>query len=178
MMKTEQDLLQLIRSSIQEELVADYVCNINAYKQFNVKQGVFVTLRIHGKLRGCIGAILVDKPLYVTVYEMAKKAAFSDHRFSPLTLEEFQEVRLSLSVLSDTNAVRSADDIVIGTHGIILYFEGRSSVFLPEVATEQGWTKEECLEQLSLKAGCEANTWKRARFEVFTSRYYQEKTYM
>ena len=78
MMKTEQDLLQLIRSSIQEELVADYVCDIRKYKHLSPKQGAFVTLRIHGKLRGCIGAILVDKPLYVTVYEMAKKAAFSN----------------------------------------------------------------------------------------------------
>ncbi len=174
-MKQEHDLLQLVRMSIQEELEVDYVCDISAYKHLNAKQGVFVTLRIHGKLRGCIGAILADKPLYVTVYEMAKKSAFSDHRFSPLTLEEFQELTLSLSILSDIKPVCSVEDIIIGAHGIILYFQGRSSVFLPEVAVEQGWTKEECLEQLSLKAGCEVDAWKDASYEVFTSTSYKEE---
>ena len=168
-------LLKLARQSIEEEFDSSKQCDLEPYKgMYNEHKGAFVTLRIQSMLRGCIGTIIATQPLYQTVYDMAKKAAFQDHRFQALDHAELEKISIEISVLSELQRVQSAQDIRLGTHGIILNYNTASAVFLPEVAIEQGWDKQSCLEHLSLKAGLDKNAWKTASFDVFTSDHVSE----
>lgn len=130
--------------------------------------GVFVTLHRGGQLRGCIGRIEPDGPLDEAAAGMAEASAFGDPRFPPVRPEEWPEIEIEVSVLTPPRAVASWREIEIGRHGILLHKEGRSAVFLPQVAPEQGWDLPETLRHLSRKAGLSPDAWERgAAFEVF-----------
>ncbi len=131
--------------------------------------GVFVTLHKAGHLRGCIGQILSDQPLGKLLADMALSSAFDDPRFRPLKPDEWEQCSVEISVLSPPESVAGFREIRLGRHGIILECGGRSSVFLPQVAGEQGWTLEETLNHLSMKAGLPSDAWERedCRFKVF-----------
>jgi AmmeMemoRadiSam system protein B/AmmeMemoRadiSam system protein A len=123
-------------------------------------QGVFVTLRKKGELRGCVGRIIGDEPLDKLVGTMAIQSALYDSRFRPVTADELKEIDIEISVLTPLKRVSSAADIVVGRDGVLLSKDGYSAVFLPQVATEQGWNREEMLDNLCLKAGLPAGSWK------------------
>lgn len=131
--------------------------------------GAFVTINTtSGDLRGCIGNIISNSPLYQTVASMTKAAAFHDTRFAPVQADELNNLVLDITILSAPRTVESYQDIVLGKHGIILKKDGHSAVFLPQVALEQGWDLETTLKHLSLKAGLEQNAWQEGcSFEVF-----------
>jgi AmmeMemoRadiSam system protein B/AmmeMemoRadiSam system protein A len=137
--------------------------------------GAFVTLhKKAGDLRGCIGDIETQEPLFQTIIRMSVAAAFEDTRFSPLTKEELNDTVIDISLLTPPHKVDHYKDIIIGKHGIILKkldTSGKviaSSVFLPQVARDYGWTLEETLEHLSSKAGLSNKSWKNdCVFEVF-----------
>jgi AmmeMemoRadiSam system protein B/AmmeMemoRadiSam system protein A len=131
--------------------------------------GAFVTINTKsGNLRGCIGNIVSTNPLYQTVASMTKAAAFHDTRFTPVQAEELNNLELDITILTPPRAVESYQNIVLGTHGIILKKDNHSAVFLPQVAPEQGWDLETTLKHLALKAGLEHNAWQEGcSFEVF-----------
>lgn len=143
--------------------------------------GAFVTLyKRHHKereLRGCIGYILPIKPLYQAVIDNAVGAASRDFRFPAVTAEELQDIEIDINVLTPPHKVAGYKDIRIGVDGILLTVSGRQAVFLPSVAVEYGWTLEETLDQLALKAGLSRGAWKNsgAKFEVFQSEAFEEK---
>lgn len=139
-------------------------------------QGVFVTLRKHGQLRGCIGTFAVDKPLYKTVADMTLATAFHDTRFTPLTRKELNECTITISVLTNPVPIASYSAIVLGKHGIILHHGIKQAVFLPEVPGEFGWDLPATLSELSIKAGLAPQAWrdKEARFEVFETIEWNE----
>lgn len=138
--------------------------------------GAFVTLRRHGRLRGCIGEIYPTRPLSDAVIHQAVNSALSDRRFAPVAAGELEELTLEVSVLTPPRQVRSIDEIVIGKHGIILRKGSRSSVFLPKVAVEQKWTRDETLTHLAVKAGLPADAWREgAVFEVFEAIVFDER---
>ncbi|MBF0307917.1 MAG: AmmeMemoRadiSam system protein B [Magnetococcales bacterium] len=135
--------------------------------------GAFVTLKKHHDLRGCIGSILPVMPLWDAVADNALNAALRDPRFRPVQPEELPQLEVEVSVLSPLRPIPGPEAFVVGKQGILLTKEGRRAVFLPEVATEQGWSREETLAQLSRKAGLAADAWRSgATFEVFTTRKY------
>lgn len=139
------------------------------------KQGAFVTLRKHGALRGCIGHMAEDEPLGQVVGAMALQAAFNDRRFPPLRAGELDEVEIEISVLSLARDVAGPDEIVLGRDGVVLRKSGRSAVFLPQVASEQGWNRSELLSALSRKAGLPADAWREgARLSVFQAEVFSE----
>lgn len=136
-------------------------------------QGVFVTLKRGEDLRGCIGYIEPIKPLYEAVVENAVNAALRDHRFRPVEPKELSGLNLEVSVLSPLQPIDSYQAFKVGHHGVTLTKLGRRAVFLPHVAVEQGWNRDETLTQLSLKAGLPGDAWKEnARFEIFTTQSY------
>jgi AmmeMemoRadiSam system protein B/AmmeMemoRadiSam system protein A len=138
--------------------------------------GVFVTLHKNGRLRGCIGEIIPRRPLYKAVIAQAVNSAFHDPRFRPLNASEFKDIDIEISALTPPHPVKSWQDIVIGRDGIILEARGHSAVFLPQVATEQGWTLPQTLSYLSRKAGLPADAWKKdAKFKVFQAIVFGEK---
>lgn len=130
----------------------------------------FVTLKIRGELRGCIGSLAPTEPLYLSVYHNAVNAAMHDYRFQPVGKAELPAIAVDVSILSPIRDIPSLDDFKLGQQGIILGKGIARAVFLPEVALEQKWTKEETLTHLALKAGLEGDAWKKgARFQVFES---------
>lgn len=138
--------------------------------------GAFVTLHLHGRLRGCIGNIVGVRPLYRTVAEMARAAAFEDDRFRPLTPEELEEADIEISVLSPLRKISSPDELVLGRHGILMVKDGRSGTFLPQVADETGWTREEFLGHCARdKAGLGWNGWKDADLYVYEAEVFGER---
>lgn len=129
--------------------------------------GAFVTLNMHGALRGCIGNIIGRAPLYAVVWDMARAAAFSDPRFPPLTAAEWPQVHLDISVLGPLTPCPDAHAVEVGRHGLVLQFEGRSGVFLPQVPVEQGWDRLAYLDNLCRKAGLPPGTWKLPGAQLF-----------
>ena len=124
------------------------------------KRGVFVTLKKRGDLRGCIGRMIPDKPLPELVGAVALQSALEDPRFRPVTLDELKDLEIEISVLTPMAPVPNADHIIVGRDGVLIRKGGRSAVFLPQVAPEQGWGRDEMLEHLCRKAGLPPGSWK------------------
>ncbi len=128
--------------------------------------GVFVTLKQKGALRGCIGSIQTEEPLYRAVVEAAVSSAVRDPRFPPLTVGELEATDIEISVLSTLREVEDTEEIVVGTHGLYLRSGLQAGLLLPQVATEYGWDREEFLEQCCRKAGLERNAWRDKDTEI------------
>ncbi|MCU0304292.1 MAG: AmmeMemoRadiSam system protein B [Thermoanaerobaculales bacterium] len=143
--------------------------------------GAFVTVnntglaaRTEGKLRACMGVVEATGPVVDAVVQAAVWAT-RDPRFPPLAADELDAVTLEVSVLSPMRPVGSYREIEVGRHGVVLSKDGRRAVFLPQVATEQGWDRETMLEHLSVKAGLPRDAWRDgAAFEVFTAQVFEE----
>jgi AmmeMemoRadiSam system protein A len=166
-----------VRGPFSSPHVTNYQSLSQATKAIlDLPMGVFVTLKIGGTLRGCIGQFTSSKPLGTILPQVTGVAAFRDPRFKPLTFNELPEIRLSLSLLSPDKPIPSWQEIKLGQQGIILEAHGRRSVFLPEVPIEQGWNLETTLSALSTKAGLAPQVWQQpdAKFRVFTSVYVSE----
>jgi AmmeMemoRadiSam system protein B/AmmeMemoRadiSam system protein A len=123
------------------------------------RSAAFVTLRQDDELRGCIGHTQADQPLYQVVQHMAVAAATEDPRFPPLTVDELTDVTVEISVLSPFRRVTDVSEIQVGTHGLTIFQENRQGLLLPQVPVEQGWDREEFLENLCLKAGLPPDCW-------------------
>lgn len=138
----------------------------------------FVTLEtVSGHhLRGCIGNIVALEPLGDNIARNAINAAFHDPRFPQLSACELDEITIDISVLNPPEVIASLDDFIVGKHGIIMECAGCHAVFLPQVAPEQGWNREQTLTHLSMKAGLPADGWGRddARFQIFTAIVFGE----
>jgi len=138
-------------------------------------RGVFVTLKKKKELRGCIGRIIGDEPLGKLVGAMALQAAFNDGRFSQVTADELREIEIEISVLTPLREVSGAAEIVVGRDGVVLVKDGHSAVFLPQVATEQKWNREEMLDNLCAKAGLPPGSWKQgAQLSTFQAVVFSE----
>jgi AmmeMemoRadiSam system protein A len=139
------------------------------------KRGAFVTLKVGGELRGCIGYPLPHKPLAETIVEMAVAAASQDFRFEPLTPEELKRTKIEISVLSLPEPVKCPEDVVVGCHGIIVSKGLNRGLLLPQVPLEHHWDRETYLHHGCLKAGIRPDEWKKgAKIEVFTAQVFSE----
>lgn len=139
------------------------------------QQGCFVTIKLHGTLRGCIGNFNSDRPLYQLVQEMAISAATRDPRFYPMKEEDLAGFELEISVLSPLTKITSPEEVVVGTHGLYLEKNFSRGVLLPQVAVEQGWSREMFLNQTALKAGLKREDWKEgADLYIFTAQVFGE----
>ena len=129
--------------------------------------GSFVTLTINGHLRGCIGSMIGQEPLYQNVAHMARAAAFEDPRFPPLTPEEWEHTAVEISVLGPLTPCPDVNAVEVGRHGLLLQCDGRSGVFLPKVPVEQGWDRLAYLDNLCHKAGLPVGTWRRPDARIY-----------
>ena len=141
---------------------------------FKESYGVFVTLNeSDGQLRGCIGNIVPVAELANSLWGRAQDAALNDPRFEPVQPDELPNLKIEISVLTPMEPIGGPDDIVIGKHGVVLRKHGRSAVFLPQVAPEQGWNTEQMLTALSMKAGLPPQSWREgASFSVFEAQVF------
>jgi len=178
--KQKKRLVEIAREAIETYVKTGKTISVKETDpRLRKMEGAFVTLRKHGRLRGCIGHIIARGPLYQTVRDVAISAAVQDARFRPVTQKELKDIDIEVSVLSVPERIKDPTIIKPGVHGVIvsrgLFNRG---VFLPEVATDQGWGREEFLSNLcSHKAGLSPNAWKdpKTKLEIFTTEKFSEK---
>ncbi len=176
----EQQQKQLL--ALARETITQYLTNRTSPEPpkgdpaFEKMRAVFVTLTEHGDLRGCIGTLEAREPLAKAVISSAISAATQDPRFPPMTANELDDVHIEISVLSPMRKVASADEIVVGKHGVAVEQGLRRGVFLPQVAPEQGWDRDTMLNNLCAhKAGLPEDAWKHgAELYVFTAQVFEE----
>ncbi|MCK5072004.1 MAG: AmmeMemoRadiSam system protein B [Bacteriovoracaceae bacterium] len=176
----KKDLLKLSRTVLEKfvregKKVGESDAKITVTDSMNEIAGGFVTLHKKGQLRGCIGEIMPSRSVLSVVKERTISAAVHDSRFAPVKPDELDDIDIEISILTPPKQVDSYNDIVVGKHGILLSKNGRASVFLPQVAPEQGWDLATTLSHLSMKAGLGVNDWKKgAKFEVFEAIVFGE----
>ncbi|MBI2957033.1 MAG: AmmeMemoRadiSam system protein A [Acidobacteria bacterium] len=145
-------------------------------EQLRQPGAAFVSLHRHGRLRGCVGYLVPQKPLYQAVADATLAAAFHDLRFEPVTPEEVPDLEIEISVLSSFFPIQ-AEQVVPGVHGLMVTWGAQRGLLLPQVATEYGWTREQFLEETCIKAGLERDAWKKgATLEAFTAFVFSEAT--
>jgi len=182
--KTELDSQQLLNQT-EQKIAMDMA--INAIKQklnlttkknnsieyknhpiFMEPRGLFITLYKNNQLRGCIGLIEPVKKLYQAIPEMAASAAFNDPRFKPLSADELDQIKIEISVLSPLEKIDDINQIKLGQHGVVIKSNQNSGVFLPQVAVETNWTKQQFLEHLcSDKAGLNKNCYLEPETDIY-----------
>ncbi|MCE5326809.1 MAG: AmmeMemoRadiSam system protein A [Planctomycetaceae bacterium] len=142
-------------------------------------RGCFVTLKNGPHLRGCIGTFQPRAPLGRMICEMALAAATQDPRFydDPITPSELDQLSVEVSVLSPLELTDDPAALTVGVHGIYIIRGGYAGCFLPEVATDMGWSAREFLDNCCMhKAGLPAGAWRDGGTQVylFTSEKFQE----
>jgi len=142
---------------------------------FSRKLGVFVTLQVHGKLRGCIGVIEPRDSLGENIIHCAQGAAFRDPRFPALGAEELHGLEIEISLLSDLFPI-APEVIQIGKHGLVIATEDHRGLLLPQVATEHHLSREEFLAETCHKAGLPRHAWRDPQTEIygFTCEIFRE----
>lgn len=144
-------------------------------EKLSAKRGAFVTLKVDGRLRGCIGYPLPHKALIETIAEMAVAAATQDYRFIPLKVEELPRTRIEISVLTLPKPVKEVKEIEVGRHGIIVSKGIAKGLLLPQVPSEYGWDLETYLRHGCLKAGLDEDEWQKdVDIEVFEAQVFSE----
>lgn len=165
---------ETIKSWMKDRVIPDHEPENRALREWGA---AFVTLKAHGRLRGCIGHIAARMPLYKSVQEMAVAAAFNDPRFSPVKEQELAGITVEISVMSPLRSVCVPSDVVVGRDGLVIRKAGRSGLLLPQVATEQGWGREEFLRQTCVKAGLPVDAWESgAEIYAFSAEVFGEKS--
>jgi len=165
----EKEILHKIaKAAIESKLLGKKFPEIEVTSEtLKEKRGAFVTLHKHGDLRGCIGYIRAQKPLYETIREMAIAAAFQDSRFKPVTKAELKDIEIEISVLTPLKKIESIEEIEVGKHGIYIIKGFYSGILLPQVATQYGWDRKTFLEHTCTKAGLPEDAWKEKDTEIY-----------
>lgn len=178
---TEEDKKQLLdfaRKSIADFLNKHEMLDVsdsNISGRLKEPRAAFVTLKENNQLRGCIGDISPRQPLYKSVISNAINAAANDPRFNPVGKDELKDITIEISALTVPKPITSYQEIRIGIDGVVLEKGGYRAVFLPQVAPEQKWSRDEMLQHLSLKAGLPPDGWKEgASFLVFQAEVFGE----
>jgi AmmeMemoRadiSam system protein A len=177
--KDKKDLLFIVRRTIEQYITKRVISEIDSSllsENLKTKCGAFVTLHENNELRGCIGRFAPDEPLYKVVQQMAIASSTEDYRFSPVTPDEINKLHIEISVLTPMRKIKSIDEIELGRHGIYIKKGLRSGTFLPQVAKETGWSKEDFLGHCAQdKAGIGWDGWKDADLYVYEAYVFSEK---
>ncbi|MDD5699275.1 MAG: AmmeMemoRadiSam system protein A [Victivallaceae bacterium] len=177
----KREMLTFVRATIAArfgDVAAEPLSAMNG--KMATRGSCFVTLHTSdGNLRGCIGNIIAHEALGDNLAHNAFNAAFRDPRFSPVGCGELDNLEIEISILTPPRPIAAPEEFIIGEHGIILECRGRSAVFLPQVAPEQGWNREDTLTHLCYKAGLPFRAWEAedAKLSVFTAIVFGEKEF-
>jgi AmmeMemoRadiSam system protein A len=186
--KDKRKLLALARETLENALGEEVSAIRDSMEKNNSPalhslHGAFVTLKRKvpdidgpGKLRGCIGYMTGKKPLWKLIQDLAVEAAFEDPRFPSVKIEELPDLSIEISVLSPPQPIQTPSQFEPGIDGVILSLGYNRAVFLPQVATEQGWDREEMLDNLCLKAGLDPSAWRLpdCHLETFRATVFSE----
>ena len=165
-------LHQIARTVIENRVRNKPVPEFEASSErLSEKRGAFVSLHKKGQLRGCIGNIRGNRPLFQTVAEMAAEAAFNDPRFPPVSEKELKDLDIEISAMTPLKQIDNVEEIEVGKHGIYIEKGFLSGLLLPQVATEYGWDRTTFLEHTCHKAGLQKDAWKEkdTRIQIFSA---------
>jgi len=169
-------LLRLAHDSISSALRRCEISLDPPTPHLSEPRGVFTSLYLQGELRGCVGYILPTCSVFRAVAETARAAAFDDNRFPPVTNHEAPHLEIELSILSLARPL-PAEEIEVGRHGLLISWQGRRGLLLPQVPAERGWDRTTFLEQTCRKAGLPLSAWQKgAIIEAFTAEVFGEKS--
>jgi AmmeMemoRadiSam system protein B/AmmeMemoRadiSam system protein A len=181
---SDKDKIQLL--TIARETIDSYIVN-NVYPEIIENDitkanqehvGVFVTLYKEGELRGCIGHMQSEQPLFKTVQSLTVASATRDYRFRPVVTNELNNIEIEISVLTPMQKIQSIDQIEMGKHGIYIKKGYQTGTFLPQVAQETNWSKEEFLGRCARdKANIGWDGWKDAELYVYEALKFTEDEY-
>jgi uncharacterized protein len=164
-------LIDIVRAAVSAQ-VCGTPLDVLALTGFPEVSGAFVTLKLHGHLRGCLGTLECRRPLAEEVARCAANAAHADPRFSPVRASEVPELSFEVSLLGPLEPIdpNDPDAIVIGRHGLVVERGSRRGLLLPQVAPEWGWDRDQFLAHTCRKAGLPSDAWRRGaavyRFEA------------
>jgi hypothetical protein len=172
-------LLEMARTTLEHKLNGEQLPEFEAGSPvLKEKRAVFVTLKKNGQLRGCIGRIVADLPLYKVVPKQVLQAALEDPRFPALEPQEVPEIEIEISVMTPFEEVKDLSTIKVGKHGLMLYKGFHSGLLLPQVPVEQNWDRQTFLEHLSLKAGLNKDAYKQdAVIYKFSAEVFSESQF-
>ena len=177
----KKSLIKISRETLEKFITSKTIPEVSEKslsKELKENCGAFVTLYKNKQLRGCIGRFEPTEQLYSVVQQMTIASASEDYRFPPVTKEELKEIEIEISVLTPLRRIKSIDEIQLGKHGIYIKKGYRSGTFLPKVATETGWSKEEFLGHCAQdKAGIGWDGWKDAELYVYEAIVFTEKDF-
>jgi AmmeMemoRadiSam system protein A len=158
--KERSELKEIAREAIEGVLFGKKERPREISEGLKKRQGVFVTLKKKGSLRGCIGYIRGAIPLYEAVRAMAIESAFHDPRFEPVSKDEWKDIEIEISVLSPLKEIKDIEEIEVGKHGLYIEKGFHSGLLLPQVAVENNWDRDTFLEYTCWKAGLPKDAWK------------------
>lgn len=174
------ELIRIARSTVDSYARTRTVPPLDAgnySENLKAKAGAFVTLKIDDKLRGCIGSFEPSVPLYKVIQEMAIAASTQDSRFQPVKVSELESIHIEISVLTPMRKINSISEIQLGKHGIYIKKGFQGGTFLPQVATETGWSLDEFLGHCARdKAGIGWSGWKEADIFIYEALIFEEDT--
>ena len=177
--REKKQLLVLARKTIEQQVGRHALTPLEPADwspTLQTKCGAFVTLRKQGQLRGCIGRFDATEPLFKVVQQMAIASSTEDYRFPPVSVAEVGRLEIEISVLTPMRRIKSADEFQLGKHGIYMKKGSRAGTFLPQVASETGWSRDEFLGHCAQdKAGIGWEGWKDAELYVYEALIFSEK---
>ena len=161
-------LIEIAKTSVFNKISGKKIPEFKVESEY-LKQncGAFVTLNENGRLRGCIGYIVAEKPLYKTIEEVAVSAALNDPRFPPVSKNELNKLEFEISVLTPFKLISDINKIEVGNHGLFIVKGRNQGVLLPQVAVSNKWDRNTFLEQVCIKAGLPPNSWKEKDADIY-----------
>jgi hypothetical protein len=169
-------LLKISRNQLKQLFNREIDENYLVTKNLEAHCGAFVSLYNGSELRGCIGVFKADKPLYETIKDVTVSSALNDHRFSPITSDEVDELTIEISVLTPLERIENIHEIELGKHGIYIKKGVFSGTFLPQVALKTNWTVEEFVGHCSRdKAGIGWEGWRDAELYRYEAIVFNDK---
>lgn len=174
--RDKEKLLTIARKSLIEYVRNGKIPSFQVESEVLKKEcGAFVTLKRNEALRGCIGRIVAEQPLFMVVRDMAISAGTQDYRFPPVTDSEIDDMEIEISVLTPMQKVDNVDEIKVGRDGLMIKRGYMSGLLLPQVPVEQGWDKKTFLEHTCYKAGLPPDAWKSSELWKFQAIVFSEK---
>jgi AmmeMemoRadiSam system protein A len=176
----QEKLLGWVRATIEAAVRGEAPREIEEAEvpeRLRAPHGVFVTLKKDGELRGCIGRMDFERPLWMNALTAAVASALEDPRFPPVQPKELGEIAIEISILNPPEVLPRPEMFDVTRHGIIVEKGWRHGLFLPKVAVEQGWDATKTLEMVCWKAGLPSDAWRdpAARLQVFTAFDFAEE---
>lgn len=157
----KKELLSVARAAIECRVQGKPLAECDpSTEKLKEMRGAFVSLHKKGMLRGCIGTLEPQSPLWKCVEDMAQAAAFRDPRFRPVTEDELPHLDVEISVLTPFTEVEDVEDIQVGLHGLLIRRGHQGGLLLPQVAAERNWDRTTFLQETCRKAGLPMDAWK------------------